>query len=358
MARPAARALAVLAAVLIWSSRSAFAGEPPRDRGAPAVGEAGAPQAEQTKRAAAERSFAQAEQAARERRFADALAAYRAVIASDPSAPVASAARARADDLEAHSEGGFAPLARLEEVRKDPQKAADRAAIEALARDVEAFPPGRVRAEARIFVAEAWWRKLGEPARAIAPLEAAASDPSGDRLTRSLALSELVTLRRERGELREALAAVDRDPALSPALTAQIHKLARRETLRATATALLAALGVIGLASIAWLARRTRDVRDLPAKLIKPSGVAFALYLGGAGAVLVRVHGDADARPFVWMGLGVLALDVVARAFKLAAGRRRAVRAAWAAACVAGVVAAAFLSMERTSADYLDGIGL
>lgn len=309
-------------------------------------------------RAAAEARFAEAEEAARARRFADALAAYRAVLAADPSAPAAGPARARAADLEAHAEGGFAPLARLEEVRRDPQRGADRATIEALARDAEAFPPGRVRAEARIFVALAWWRRLGEPARAIAPLEAAVRDPSGDRLTRSLALTEFANLQRDRGDLRAALRVAEAEPDLSPTTTATLRKLVRRDTLRASAAALLAAIAIVGLGSIARLAARARDVRDLPALIVRPLAVAFALYLGGAGALLVHLHGDADARPFVWFGLGVLALDVIARAFRLAAGRRASVRAVWAAACVAGVVAAAFLAVERTSADYLEGIGL
>jgi tetratricopeptide (TPR) repeat protein len=308
-------------------------------------------------RARAEAAFARGEQAARERRFADAVTAYRETVAADPSAPAAAPARARADDLEAHAEGGFAPLARLEEVRRAPQRAADHAVLEALERDVSGFPAGRVRAEARLFVGEAW-RRNGEPARAIPLLEAAAADPSGDRLTRVLSLSALATLRRERGELREALAAVEREPSLSPELTRQLRTLWRREKLRAATTAWLAALALIGAGSVAWLAAKARDVRDLPARLVRPAGVALALYLGGAGAVLVHLHGDADARPFLWMGLFVLGLDVIARAFKLAAGRRVAVRAVWAAACVIGVMAAAFLSMERTSPDYLDGIGL
>jgi tetratricopeptide (TPR) repeat protein len=320
---------------------------------------AGAAQAGDTAaRAAAEASFARAEAAAKARHFAEAVAAYRAAIEADPSAPVAAPARARIEDLEAHAEGGFAPLARLDEVRRDPQKAGDRAAIEALTRDAEAFPPGRVRAEARVFVAEAWWHKLGDPVRAVTALEAAVSDPSGDRLTRSLALAELASLRRERGEIGAALRMAERDPTLSPSLLAQLRRLVRRERLRLGAEVVLAALVLVGAASIARLAMKARDVRDLPSQLVRPIGVAFALYLGGAGAVLVRVHGDADARPFVWLGLAVLALDVIARAFRLAAGRRALVRAVWAAACVAGVAAAAFLAVLWTSVDYLDGIGL
>lgn len=315
---------------------------------------AGTPRA----RAEAEARFAEAEQAAKERRFGEALAAYRAAIAADPSAPLAMPARARVDDLEAHAEGGFAPLARLEQVRRDPKRASDRAEIEALAGEAELFPPGRVRAEARLFVAAAWWRRLGDPARAIAPLEAAVADRSGDRLTRALALGELLALRRERGELREALRATDREPDLAPTARAEIIRLLRREALRTSSTALLAALAILGAGSIAWLAARARDVRDLPARLIRTRSVALALYLGGAGALLVRVHGDADARPFLWFGIAVLGLDVIARAFRIAAGARAIVRAAWAAACVVGVLAAAFLAVERTSVDYLEGLGL
>ena len=314
--------------------------------------------AESAARVEAEASFTRAERAAKERRFADALDAYRSVIIADPSAPVALPAKARIDDLLAHAEGGFAPLARLEAVRRDLQRSRDRSEIESLERDLAGFPPGRVRAEARVFVAEAWWRRLGEPARAIAPFEAAVADRSGDRLTRALALSELAALRRERGELREARRAADGDPSLSPALRAELARLVRRETLRTGAVATLVALAALGAIAIARLAARARDVRDLPSKLVSPIAVALALYLGGAGALIVRVHGDADARPFLWLGPSVLALHVIARALRLAAGRRASLRVIWASACVTGVLAAAFLAVERASVDFLGGIGL
>jgi hypothetical protein len=309
-------------------------------------------------RAAAEASFAQAEEAAKGLRFAEALAAYRASIAADPSARVAGTAQARATDLEAHAEGGFEPLRRLEELRRDPQKASDRAAIEALERDLARFPDGRVRAEARLFVAEAWWRRLGSPDRAIGLFEAALADGSADRLTRALSLSQLVALRRERGEIREVLAAVTREPGLLPALAEEVRRAALRERLQAIAEGVLAALAALGLLALGRLATRARDLRDLPALVVRPLVAAFAFYLGGAAAILARAH-DGDARPFLWLGLGVLALDVIARAGRLAMARRSAaVRAAWAAACVVGVAAAGFLAASRTDASYLEGLGL
>ncbi len=265
-------------------------------------------------REAAQASCAQGERAARDLRFPEALAAYRAAIATDPSAPCAGVARARVEDLAAHAEGGFAPLAELEAVRKDPRRMADRAAIEALARDLEAFPAGPVRSEARISVAEAWWHRLGEPERAIAQYEAAVTDTGGDRLTRSLALSELWTLRRQRGEVREALAVVERAPDVSPSLTAVVRRAWRRERMRGAAFGVLGVLGALGAAALGRLAFAARDVRDLPGQVAKPLVIGVSLYLGGAGAVLVRVRGDGDTRPFLWLGLGVLALAVIARA--------------------------------------------
>lgn len=342
MRGPAAAIAAALAALLLSS-------------GARADADAGA---QRSARAEAEARFARAEQAAKERRFAEALAAYREAAAIDPSAPSTSIARARAADLEAHSEGGFAPLARLEELRRDPQKAGDRGAVEALERDLEAFPDGRVRAEARVVVAEAWWHRLGDPGRAVAPLEAAIADRAADRLTRSLALAELVTVLRERGDIEAARRAVERDPELSPGLRAEVLRLARRARLRWASIAVLGLLGAIGAASFARAARRAGDVRDVTPRVVRPLAVAGALYLGGAAAILVRIRGDGDARPFLWLGLGVLAMDVIARAWRLAWSGRGLTRAARAIACVAGVAAVAFLAIERTDAGYLESFGL
>jgi hypothetical protein len=188
--------------------------------------------------------------------------------------------------------------------------------------------------------------------------EATVADRGGDSLSCALALSELWTLRQQRGEIREALAVVDRDPLLSPAVTTAVRRADRRERTRVAATLVLGGLGALGAASLARLLARARDVRDVPGQILRPLVVAFALYVGGAGAVLVRLHGEADPRPFLWLGVGVLAVAAVARAFPMAAGvRRPAARAVWAATCVAGVAAAAFLSVERTDPSFLEGLG-
>jgi tetratricopeptide (TPR) repeat protein len=310
-------------------------------------------------RTAAQQSFDHAEQAFQAERFAEALAAYREAVAVDPSARFALTARARAADLAAHAEGDFVPLARLSLVRRDPTKLRDRAAVEALAADVATFPPGRVRGEAALVIADAWWHHLGEPRRAVAPLAAVVADEAGDRLTRSLALSELTRLQRELGDLDAALAAVERFPDLAPATRDEVRTLVRRGRLRTAAIAVLAILGVVGLASIARAAPRLGGLGEIPRALLPPLAVAFSLYLGGAAAVLVRLRGDGDPRPFVWLGLGVLAVFAVARAWRLGWGAGGpSARALRGVLCAVGVLAAAFLAVERTDASYLEGLGL
>ncbi len=291
------------------------------------------------------------------RDFARALAGYEDALRIDPSAPFAAPARARSSDLRAHSEGGFEPLRRVEEVRRDPE--ASQVAVEALAHDLASFPDGRVRSEARIVAAEALWHRFGAPERAIELLSATIDDASADKTTRALSLSELVAIRRERGEIAQALAASDRAPDLLPGLREELVHLVRRGRLSRAFTLLLMALATLGLASIVRLGVKIDDLRDLPSVVVRPAMVAASLFLGGGAAILARLHGGGDPRPFVWLGLGVLGLSIIARSFRLAWGLGPPVaRLAWAVGCVAGVAAVAFVAMERTEVSYLESFGL
>jgi tetratricopeptide (TPR) repeat protein len=325
----------------------------------PAVPSPSASAAALARKERAEERFGRAEQALAEGRFREALAGYREAIAIDPSARCAPVAAARAADLEAHAEGEFGPLAKLEATRRDPQKSGDRTAITALEQEIPSFPDGRVRSEAALLVAEAWWHRLGEPRRAIAPLTFAVEDRAADRLTRALALTELVAVRRELDELAEASDLVERYPDLSPGTRDRVRRLFRRTELRAISLVVLALLALIGIGSLVRVARRLGGVRDVPRAVVRPHAVAASLYLGGAAALLARLRGDGDPRPFLLLGLGVLAIDVIARTWRLASGdRRAAARAARAVTCAVGVVAVAFLAIERTDAGYLESFGL
>jgi len=311
-----------------------------------------------TPRERARAAYDRAERAAAELRFGEALAGYDEVMSIDPSAPFAKVARARATDLRAHAEGNFEPLARLEAIRRDPNR--DRSAIDALARDAATFPPGRVRSEAQLVAAEAFLHRFHDPDAAARTLDAAIADPSADRLTRALALNQRASLEQSRGDLRAAYRAVSRYPDLVPSLYKELGRLMRRIWIARVAFGALGLLALVGLASIVRLLRAPgRDAEEVVRAIVRPGSVAFALYLGGAAALLVRHHGEGDVRPFLWLGFGVLGVDVIARAWRLGARDGRTIaRTGRALACIVGVLAVAFLSLERANAGYLESFGL
>jgi hypothetical protein len=299
-----------------------------------------------------------AERAVADLRFDEALAAYDHAVELDPSASFARVARTRAADLRTHAEGGFGPLARLEAVRRRPTSTRDE--IETLARDAERFPAGRVRSEAQLVAAEAFWHRFGEPDLAARALNAALSDASADRLTRALALSELVALERERGDLDAARRAVSRYPDLAPNLRAEVERLVRRVWIGRFAIALVGFVLLIGLVAVVRaLVVHRRDPDEVLRKVVRSQSFAFALYIGGAASVLVRLHGEGDVRPFLWLGLGVLAVDMAARGWRCGfVDERAAVRVGRALACGAAVFAVAFLSLAYADATYLESLGL
>jgi hypothetical protein len=299
-----------------------------------------------------------AERAATDLRFSEALAAYDQAIALDPSASFVRVARARAADLRMHAEGDFVPLTRLESVRRNP--AATRDDIDALARDAEQFPPGRVRAEAHLVVAEAFWHRFGSPDLAADALQAALSDASADRLTRALALSGCVALERERGRLDAAARVVARFPDLAPNLRAEVQRLVRRVWIGRVAMGLVSAVVLIGIvATLRAIFWQRRDPDAVLRDAVRASSVAFALYIGGAASILVRVHGEGDVRPFLWLGFGVLAIDAAARAWRMGFVDERSVaRVGRAITCGVAVLAVAFLALQYADASYLETLGL
>ena len=308
--------------------------------------------------ARARAAYERAERASADLHFADALSAYEEAMTLEPSAPYVRIARARVADLRAHAEGDFRPLARLESVRRRPSVTRDE--IEQLARDAEQFPPGRVRSEVQLVVAEAYWHRFGAPDLAANALEKALSDTSADRLTRALALSELVALERERDRLDAAVHAVSRFPDLAPNLRAELGRLVRRLWIGRIAMGLVATVLLVGVLAvfraIFWL-RRDADV--VLREAVRTSSMAFALYVGGVGSMLVKWHGEGDVRPFLWLGLGMLAIDIAARGWRAGfVDERFGGRLCRAMTCGVAVFAVAFLALQYADAAYLETLGL
>jgi hypothetical protein len=302
--------------------------------------------------------------------FAQALLDHRASVAAAPESEWAQRAADRIAWLKARSEGDFGPLARLERVRRSPALASDPAALEALARDAASFPPGQVRTEARMLVAEAWLGRLqGPPYRphteeAMALLRAVSDDTSdaagADPSTARLAERELVDALVGQGRLDEAAAeARAHADRLDPRFVKQTQALVRRRTLRTAAIVELGAFAL--LAGVALLRAKARGVASDAGRAVRrgaPVAVAFVAYLGAMGGVLASFYERGNAAPFVLFGLSVLPLLFLARSWAAVGSTRAAARAGRAVLCAVSVLAAAFLLLDGVNPTYLDGFGL
>jgi tetratricopeptide (TPR) repeat protein len=200
--------------------------------------------------------------------FESALTNQEACMARAPYSSWARSARQRVHWIAARSEGGFEPLARLQHVRRDPALGSDPAAIEALARDADAFPPGRVRAEARMFVAEALLARMHRPEDAIIEFRKVADDPSSDPTDASLAHRDILQAFLAVGRLDDAVNQVRSFPASNRELAAQVHRLVRRRALRRAAVVELAMFAlIVGVGVGSAQARRRQGAVDKAAAL-------------------------------------------------------------------------------------------
>jgi hypothetical protein len=193
--------------------------------------------------------------------FVRALADQRACTTKGAGTSFARSARLRIGWISARSEGDFAPLARLQRVRRDPVLLYDPAAIESLATDAEAFPPGRVRAEARMFVAGAWLHRMNRKEDAIGEMRKVVDDASSDSTDASLAHRRLVETFLADRRLDDAEREV-KDHPFDPKLGAEVGELIRHRTLRRAA---FFVVPFALLALVAGVARaRRRDAPSLP----------------------------------------------------------------------------------------------
>jgi hypothetical protein len=226
--------------------------------------------------------------------FARAVVDYRESLRASPvsaGAPWSRPASQRMQWLSLRSEGSFAPLTRLLRMKRDPALSSDPQAIEAFARDVEAMPPGIVRAESRLLVATAWLGPLHHVEDAVAVLRKAAGDAAGDGPSIFAAQHALVDALVADGQLGEAQK-LAHQYGFDPEALARVDRLARRQRLtRAAAIVLAASFGLA--AGALWYARRSggwralwtrMPVRIAAAILCATSAVAAAFLALGAFA--------------------------------------------------------------------------
>ena len=292
--------------------------------------------------------------------FERAVAHDRACASAAPDTRWAVRATERVDWIHARSEGGFVPLARLERVRRDASLASDPAAIDALARDAQGFPPGIVRVEARMLVAEAWLGRMGRPRDAMPVLRDVADDPRADPVTAGLAERELVETLAAGGAIEEAAAEARAHASLlEPRFLRGIGQLVHRRWMRRAAIAVIG--GFLGLAAMALeRARRRRALGETARALrvVAPVAVPFAAFVGLAGGALASRYESGNAGPFLLLGGATLPLVLVARAWGSVGSSWPAARVGRALLCSATVLAAAFVLLDVVSPEYLEGFGL
>jgi tetratricopeptide (TPR) repeat protein len=272
LAAPARRASAGEAQRAVDEANAALTAEPPRrDAARGALTRATALGGEPP--AVAEAYFRLGALDEEDEAFARAVADYRACLAV---APVSSGGRwarnasARMQWLSVRSEGGFAPLAQLQRLKqrleRAPALAGDAGAVEAFARDAEAFPPGIVRAESRLLVAAAWLGPLRRPRDAIRELRTASADRGADGMSLRLAERGLVDALLAEGLLDDAAQEVQGHAVqLDPLVVMRVQQLVRRRSLLRGAWIALATLAtLIGLA-VALHRRRNRGALAAPA---------------------------------------------------------------------------------------------
>ena len=261
----------------------------------------------------------------------------------------------------ARSEGAFAPLARLERVRRDPALADDAAALEALARAADAFPPGPVRSEARFVVADAWLGRLRRPDDAVALCRSLADDAYADADVARLAEHRIVATWLDDGRVRDAAREAEAHAGLVDApLAARVRRLLRRRFARGAACAAFALLALT--AGLAWIGAARRRALPQAARAVvgaAPAALGVGAYVGRRrGRARDDVRGGergAVRRP---RRRGRAAGARRARVERRGVADARAARLARAAALRSGAIAAAFLVLEGLDPTYLEGFGL
>lgn len=295
-----------------------------------------------------------------------ARADYEACVRAAPSGRWASACRGRANDLAAHSEGGFAPLVALERARHGPQ---DARAIDLLAAECAGFPDGPVRAEARMLAAEAYMDRLGREDDGVRLLDRIVADPSADPLLRRFAARREADAHLGHNRLDSARDVAGR--AGDPELVLHVAQAVRRTYVHFTSIALLGLVfgGAARAAIRSWRRRSLGPGRGASrgpstGPSLRAAGphaaaiLAFAVLAGAGGAALSCAFERGHAAPFLWLGAATATLGLVARAWGALGSPSRGPRLARAALCALGVLGAAFLILEHAGVTYLKGFGL
>lgn len=313
-------------------------------------------------RARAEAVFVDAEKADEGLSFARALALYDESRAIDPAGARAPKAEARAATLRAHAEGDFGPFGDLELVRRSPAAADDAKVIDELVAKAEKYPPGLTQVEVWVLAAEAYAYRLGRPGDAERLYARVVAAERADPVVAKKAARDLVTMQLARGDLAAAKATVASAGARADdKLARDVARVARRRQVHVTSIAVLAVAAALAGWAVARATRRREGARAAIAAAVSKTwklAIVYALYVAISGGVLASRYEEGTSAPFLVLGIVLVPLVLVARAWGAAGAPGGMARAGRALACAASAMAAAFLVLESINASFLEGMGL
>jgi hypothetical protein len=262
--------------------------------------------------------------------------------------------------LRAHSEGDLVPYAMLERVRRAPTLSSDPHAVDELVRAAETFPPGAVRVEVWTLAAEAYAHRFGRPIEAEALLRRVVVDADADRILAQKAARDLVTLCLARGDLASAAEVVSLAGARAdPKLAGDVRRAYRRRNVHHASSAVLVAMLVLAARAllVAWRRGTAGRVRAALASMWKLA-LGYSVYVALGGALLASGYEAETQKPFLWLGVVLVPIFLVARAWGAAGGATTAARAGRATLCAVGALGSAFLVLEVIDVKLLEGFGL
>lgn len=315
-------------------------------------------------RARATALFEEAEKADDTFAFARALELYDEVRALDPGSRHAPRAEARGAVLRAHAAGGFRVFTELERVRRDPKLASDAGAIDALVALADRSPGDPSEVEVWVLAAEAYAYRLGRPGDAARLYGRVVSADRADAIVGKKAARDLVTMQLASGDLEGAQATVALATAHGRAderLARDVRRVARRGRLHQGALAIVLLVTLAALGAVARAARKSAEARGaIAASVGKISriAIAYAIYVAVGGAILASRYDTGTGTPFLVLGIVIVPLVLLARAWGAAGRAGGTARAARATACAASAMAAAFLVLEGVNGAFLEGMGL
>jgi hypothetical protein len=283
------------------------------------------------------------------RDYPTALAEYRALLAVDPGNYYAGGALVRVQALEERA-ASFTALAELDRVRSDPALAGDARAVIALGERARGWPASLTRDAALLFCAQALADRLSrlEPAYAFS---IAVIDGAFDRdLNRHQAFMLAMAIAERRGRITIDGPDLLTRPGVPPEVVAKLRRSIRRAKLHRIAIVSLGAGALLATLCIALVTRARRWSVAL---------AAFARWEAWLALVLVTASGyglgerweSGQGQQFLGLALGLLAAHGLVALIRGALGHRRAAgRVVGGLVAAAVVVAAAYLSLERTEA--------